>query len=109
LKKFIGGTRLIAVSNGKKVKDWAIRSQAPKAVMVRPWGRFRDYKEAGLMELTIPNDGSRYSPALLGNLEVERPFIRCLISIQGSSWCSPHQRVAERDKEHQGTIYGDLS
>jgi len=26
------GTRLIAEPNGKKVKDWAIRSQAPKFV-----------------------------------------------------------------------------
>ena len=27
------GTRLIAEPNGNKVRDWAIRSQAPKPVM----------------------------------------------------------------------------
>lgn len=30
--KHLKGTRLIAEPNGKKVKDWAIRSQAPKFV-----------------------------------------------------------------------------
>ena len=36
------GTRLIAETNGKKMKDWAIRSQAPNLAMVRVWGRFRE-------------------------------------------------------------------
>jgi hypothetical protein len=33
LPKGCRGTRLIVVSKGKNVKDWAIRSQAPKLVM----------------------------------------------------------------------------
>ena len=33
LEKSCEGTRLIAEPNGKKVRDWAIRSQAPKPVM----------------------------------------------------------------------------
>ena len=32
--KHLRGTRLIAEPNGNKVKDWAIRSQAPKFVML---------------------------------------------------------------------------
>ena len=42
LWKHLEGTRLIAEPNGKNVKDWAIRSQAPKLVMIRVWGRFND-------------------------------------------------------------------
>jgi hypothetical protein len=30
----VRGTRLIAETNGKNVKDWAIRSQAPNLVMI---------------------------------------------------------------------------
>jgi hypothetical protein len=30
---YFGGTRLIAVPNGKNAKDWAIRSQASKVPM----------------------------------------------------------------------------
>ena len=40
--KEIRGPRLIVVPNGKKVKNWIISSQAPKLVMVRAWGRFRE-------------------------------------------------------------------
>ena len=32
IRKLLRGTRLIAEPNGKKVKDWMIRSQAPKFV-----------------------------------------------------------------------------
>jgi hypothetical protein len=32
----------IELGYGKKAKDWAIRSQAPKPVMVREWRRFND-------------------------------------------------------------------
>ena len=34
ISKGIRGTRLIAEPNGKNVKDWAIRSQDPKLVMI---------------------------------------------------------------------------
>ena len=33
-EKSYEGTRLIAEPNGKKVRDWVIRSQAPKPVML---------------------------------------------------------------------------
>jgi hypothetical protein len=36
------GTRLIAVPNGKKVENWAIRSQVSKSVIVRTRERFND-------------------------------------------------------------------
>jgi len=32
----------IELGYGKKAKDWVIRSQAPKLVMVREWRRFRE-------------------------------------------------------------------
>jgi hypothetical protein len=32
----------IELGYGKNVKDWEIRSQAPKLVMIRAWGRFND-------------------------------------------------------------------
>ncbi len=72
LGNFQRGTRLIAVANGKKVRDdvlerkeqkWTIRSQAPKGVMVSLWRRFRDYMVVGLSSLTNCNEGLRYSPA----------------------------------------------
>jgi len=36
------GSQLIAEPDGKKARDWTIRSQAPKFVMIRIWGRFND-------------------------------------------------------------------
>jgi len=36
------GTQLIAGSNSNKNKDWIIRIQAPKFVLIRTWRRFRD-------------------------------------------------------------------
>jgi len=43
------GSRLISEPDGKNVKDWAIRSQAPKLVMIRAWGRFNDLMIVGLI------------------------------------------------------------
>jgi hypothetical protein len=40
--KHLKGSRLIAEPDGKNVEDWAIRSQAPKLVMIEHWGRFND-------------------------------------------------------------------
>ncbi len=40
--KLLEGTRLITVANSKNQKDWTIRSQAPKSVMIRIRGRFND-------------------------------------------------------------------
>ena len=53
------GPQLIAVPNGKKVKDWAIRSQAPKSAMIRIWGRFNDLMIVGLRGLITPDEGLR--------------------------------------------------
>ncbi len=53
-------------------KDWIIRSQTPKcdfdtqlSKTVSIWRRFRDYNKMGLMVLTTPNDGLRYSPIFI--------------------------------------------
>jgi len=37
--KVFRGSRLTAVPDGKKVRDWAIRSQAPKAVIDKATGK----------------------------------------------------------------------
>jgi len=37
--KVFRGPRLIAVPDGKKARDWAIRSQAPKAVIDKAMGK----------------------------------------------------------------------
>jgi hypothetical protein len=37
--KVFRGPRLIAVTNSKKARDWAIRSQAPKAVIDKAMGK----------------------------------------------------------------------
>ena len=42
LWKHLQGSQLIAEPDGKKVKDWVIRSQVPNLVMVRVWERFND-------------------------------------------------------------------
>ena len=37
--KIFRGSRLTAVPDGKKARDWAIRSQAPKAVIDKAMGK----------------------------------------------------------------------
>lgn len=46
------GTRLTVEPNGNNVKDWAIRSQAPKLVMVKSIGEGSETKR-----LRVVNDG----------------------------------------------------
>lgn len=53
------GTWLIANPNGKKVKDWIIRSHVPNLVMIRVWEGFNDLMIVGLRELITPNEGLR--------------------------------------------------
>ena len=57
--KHYRGTWLIANPNGKKVKDWAIRSHVPNLVMIRVWEGFNDLMIVGLRELITPNEGLR--------------------------------------------------
>ncbi len=62
--------RTSEVRYGKNPQDWVIRSQAPTAVMMRPWRRFRGHMEVGLRGLVNLSDGLRYGPApweTLGN------------------------------------------
>ena len=42
IEKSIKRPRLIAVNNGNKSKDWIIRSQTTKSVLLWICGRFRD-------------------------------------------------------------------
>ena len=57
------GTRLIAVPNGKKVRDWAIRRRLPILVIIaRVRWRLRDCKVVGLRSLANFDEGLRYSP-----------------------------------------------
>jgi hypothetical protein len=53
------GSCLIDKPDGKNARDWTIRSQAPKLVMIRAWGRFNDLTIVGLRELIILNEGLR--------------------------------------------------
>jgi len=53
------GSWLIAKPDSKKVKDWEIRSQAPKLVMIRAWGRFNDLMIVGLRGLITPDEDLR--------------------------------------------------
>jgi hypothetical protein len=45
--------------NGKNVRDWAIRSQAPTSAMIRIRGRFNDLMIVGLRGLITPDEGLR--------------------------------------------------
>ena len=62
--KVYEGTRLIAVPNGKKDRDWTIRSRMPNPAMIRVWCLFRERKVVGLSEIITRNEGLRYVPAL---------------------------------------------
>jgi hypothetical protein len=71
LWKHCEGTRLIAVPNGKKVRDWAIRRRLPNSAgshlmwhpfIARIWKRLRDCKVMGLRSLANSVEGLRYSP-----------------------------------------------
>ena len=61
--KHLRGTRLIVVPNGKKDKDWTIRSGIPNLAMIRVWYLFRERKVVGLSKLITCNEGLRYVPA----------------------------------------------
>ena len=51
------------VPNGKKCRDWTIRSGIPNLAMIRVWYLFRERKGVGLSELITRNEGLRYVPA----------------------------------------------
>ena len=53
------GSQLIAEPDGKKARDWTIRSQASKLAMIRVWGRFNDLMIVGLRELIILGEDLR--------------------------------------------------
>lgn len=76
IEKSYEGPRLIAEPKGNNIRNWIIRSQAPKTVMVRSRRRFRDYMMMGLSELIIRSEDLRYSPVSKETLKINRIYRR---------------------------------
>ena len=69
--KGFGGTRLIAVPNGNKLEDWAIRSGEPKPVIEKgmvPVQRSQSCRSA--MKDYSSGAGLRYDPTLRESVRV---------------------------------------